>query len=382
MKLKKGFAVLVAVGLLGGLLGPASAEQYSRSKEQKMLRELNSIRSQKKTMENRKKQTQSQASNLINAIDQVKTKIDVLDDKIDRNAVQLEQVQAEAAVAEENLTETNRQLDEQVKVFNSRVRDIYENGSVSYLEVILSSNSFSDFLDRFEYMRAIVEQDSQTVTRIEDIQAKLQKQKTLLENKRVRIAGLKASAEQAKEESEQQKEEHSRLLEEAQKNLKEYNEELDRLEAEESAKMAEIIRLRSLKDSQSKGSGVMRWPAPGHSRITSQYGWRIHPILGTRKFHTGIDISAPSGSKVIAAQTGQVIYSGWMNGYGNVIVIDHGAGKSTLYAHLSRRGVSVGQEVKKGEQIGAVGSTGRSTGPHLHFEVRSGGDPVNPMPYL
>ncbi len=383
MSIKKGVAALVAIGFVAGsMLTPAFGAQYSKQQEQKMLKELNAIRAQKKKIENQKKETKAEANKLANAIDEAKDKIDKLDDKIYVQKKQLTSVRKEAVVTEENLVQTTEELGEQVEVFNSRIKDIYENGSVSYLEVILDSEDFGDLLDRFEYMKAIVEQDSKLLEEIETKQAEIRQKKAELAAKRAKIEDLKASTEEAKQENEVQKEEHARMLDKAKDDLAKFTDEIDKLEEAESRKMADIIRLRQLQDTKPMGKGVMLWPAPGHSRISSPYGWRTHPILRVKKFHRGIDIPAPTGSAVKAAQTGKVIFSGWMNGYGNVIVLDHGGQVSTLYAHLSQRNVNVGSSVEKGDIIAEVGSTGRSTGPHLHFEVRQGGEPVNPVPYL
>ncbi|HEX3032743.1 MAG TPA: peptidoglycan DD-metalloendopeptidase family protein [Bacillota bacterium] len=383
MRVKRKLAVvLAATFLMGNLLAPANAEQYSQQKEQKMLKELNKIRATKKSLQIQKKRTQVEANHLMDALDQVKDKIDSLDNKITSQERQLDQVNDQVTVTRQELVKTTEDLGEQVQVFNSRVKDIYVNGSVSYLEVLLDSKSIADFLDRYEYMKAIVARDSSMVQEIEAKQAEISRKKAELESKEKTIKILKASTEEAKQDSEVQKEEHSKMLATAQQNLEKYQEELDKLAEQESNKMAEIIRLRQQKKGGTTHTGVMTWPVPGRSRISSPYGWRVHPILGVEKFHRGIDIPAPSGTPIHSAQAGQVIFSGTMNGYGNVVVVDHGGGVSTLYAHMRSRGVSVGQEVDKGQVIGQVGSTGRSTGPHLHFEVRKGGDPVNPMPYL
>jgi murein DD-endopeptidase MepM/ murein hydrolase activator NlpD len=154
-------------------------------------------------------------------------------------------------------------------------------------------------------------------------------------------------------------------------------EELERASAE-----AEAMILRLQGKGGSIGTGTYTWPAPGYRNITSSYGMRYHPILKVNKLHTGIDIGAPSGAKIVAADSGTVIYSGWLGAYGNAIIIDHGAGISTLYGHQSARLVSVGAKVTKGQTIGKVGSTGWSTGPHLHFEVRKNGNPINPRSYV
>lgn len=388
MQVKRKVALVLATAfLLGNLLAPANAVQYTKQKEQKMLKELNNIRSTKKSVQTQKSNTKAQADQLLVSIDQVKEKIDTLDNKINLQEEQLNKVRDEVAVSKEDLTKTTKALGDQVQVFNSRVKDIYINGSVGYLEVLLNSKSIADFLDRYEYMKVIVAQDSSMVQIIETKQAEINRKKAELESKEARIEQLKTSTEQAKVESEVQKEEHSKMLATAQDNLAKYEDELDKLAEQESKKMAEVIRLRQQKKSGSGSttithSGIMTWPLPGHSRISSPYGWRMHPILGVEKFHTGLDIPAPSGTSIHSAQGGQVIFSGTMNGYGNVVVVDHGDGISTLYAHMKSRAVSVGQDVEKGETIGRVGSTGRSTGPHLHFEVRKGGDPINPMSYL
>ncbi|WP_339060460.1 M23 family metallopeptidase [Tepidibacillus marianensis] len=130
--------------------------------------------------------------------------------------------------------------------------------------------------------------------------------------------------------------------------------------------------------------GQFAWPVPGHSRISSDYGWRIHPIYHTRKFHAGIDIPAPQGSTIVAADDGVVILTSYVNGYGNTVMIDHGSGIQTMYPHIRNGGikVSVGQKVTKGQKIAEIGSTGNSTGPHTHFEVRKNGTAVNPWTYL
>jgi len=142
-----------------------------------------------------------------------------------------------------------------------------------------------------------------------------------------------------------------------------------------------IKRMQSGGDVQ-LGTGVYTWPTPGYKVITSPYGMRYHPILGIRKMHTGVDIGAPMGATIVAADGGKIIHAGWMGGYGQVLVVDHGNGMSTLYAHLSSFIAGNGASVTKGQPIGRVGTTGWSTGPHLHFEVRENGSPVDPMSYI
>jgi murein DD-endopeptidase MepM/ murein hydrolase activator NlpD len=152
-------------------------------------------------------------------------------------------------------------------------------------------------------------------------------------------------------------------------------------EEQESARIAALLKSGG-SHGTGKYAGTLHWPTPGHTRVSSPFGMRMHPILHVRKMHTGIDISAPSGATIVAAGNGKVIYAGRNGGYGNFTMIDHGNGLVTCYAHQSRITVSKGQHVSAGQTIGKVGSTGLSTGPHLHFEVRVNGTPRNPLSYL
>ncbi len=155
--------------------------------------------------------------------------------------------------------------------------------------------------------------------------------------------------------------------------------QLDRLN-EDAQKIKKI--LANLKLSEKYVGGVMTWPAPGYTRISSPFGNRMHPILKKMKLHTGVDIAVPANNTLVAAQAGTVIHSDWLGGYGKVIMIDHGGGIVTLYAHNNKLLVKVGETVTRGQAITKSGSTGRSTGPHLHFEVRVNGDYVDPMTYI
>jgi len=150
--------------------------------------------------------------------------------------------------------------------------------------------------------------------------------------------------------------------------------------ARDSEQLAVLIRQRLETSTVVRGTGRMIYPAA--ARITSRFGSRVHPILGYRRFHAGIDFGASYGTTIRAADGGRVIFSGWYGGYGQAVIIDHGGGITTLYGHASRLYVREGQTVQQGDAIAAVGSTGLSTGPHLHFEVRQNGNPVNPMGYL
>lgn len=369
--------LVTALGL--GVFGPVYASELSKKQS-----ELQQIRQQKKVLDKKKKQTEGQKNVLVDQLDGIKTEIDQIEGQIDQEAHKLTLAKKEAKKANLELQQAEEDLLQQKELLGERVRDIYINGKVSYLEVLFQAESFSDFLNRFELMKIIVENDKNLLEGIEAKREDLAKQRQKVETKKQQIAQLLSSQESKKNEMEGKQEQYDDKLDQAKQDLVEYEREIARLEELESKKAAELIRLQQSKnkDSKAKGTGVYAWPTPGHSRITSAYGWRMHPVLGVRKMHTGVDIGAPSGAEIVAAQTGTVIFAGWMNGYGNTIILDHGAGMSTLYAHQSKLLVSVGDEVNKGDTIGKVGSTGRSTGPHLHFEVRQNGDTVNPTSYI
>jgi len=205
--------------------------------------------------------------------------------------------------------------------------------------------------------------------------------KSDLEVKKKELERALQQQESMKEQLDLQKKEKQQILASVQQEREAYEKALAELE-ESSRKLEAMIRQLQGGSSEALGTGVFTWPTPGYTTITSPYGMRYHPILKTRKMHTGVDIGAPMSATIVAADSGKVIYAGWMEGYGQVLVIDHGNGLSTLYAHQSAFLVSNGQTVTKGQAIGKVGSTGWSTGPHLHFEVRINGSYTDPMPYL
>ena len=259
---------------------------------------------------------------------------------------------------------------------------MYEAGETTYLDVLLNSSSITEFVDNYYLIGEIAAIDENLLNTIEIEKNQIEEIKTKLDANR---ADLKQ-----KEENEQktlitlnnakiQRDNYLANLNEQEKatraRIKEYEQELNNVENEI------FIITNNLGDSDYAG-GLFAWPTPGYKTITSPFGNRIHPVLGTKRFHTGIDIGAPKGASIIAANSGKVLKAGWFGGYGNAVIIDHGGGFSTLYGHGSEVLVAEGQTVKRGDIIMKVGSTGMSTGPHLHFEVRINGNYMNPLDYL
>ncbi len=300
----------------------------------------------------------------------------------DYNAIAAELEATEMRIDEnqELLEETEKELADKLAQLRRRVRNIYMHGQVSYIDVLFGARDFSDFLTRMDLFKRVINSDYELV-------------QTVMASKRI-VEETRAALEQQRAEEEQltrdAEEKHFNLLEKQHdKNLLLEKVETDREVSQQAyeeliAASEEVERLiqasRYRYQYPGEGTGSMVWPLYGE--ITSPYGWRTHPIYGDSRYHSGIDIAGDYGDPILAAAAGTVIYSGWISGYGYAVIIDHGGGISSLYGHNESLAVGEGQTVAQGQVIAYCGSTGNSTGPHCHFEVREGGEPVDPMGYL
>ena len=296
---------------------------------------------------------------------------------------------------EEKLQAVEKDYNQKHGVLMVRVRDIYINGQISYLDVLFGSKDLNDFFTRMDLLKRVMKQDYDLVQAIIKQQGEIKAVRKQLEADQRIQEELAAKAEEAKEIKLAKVARKQELIDKMQNDKAVYDRQYDEMMAA-SEQVAKLIQQSKYKPPPSpppsssgssesynatpSSSGGMIWPISGP--ITSPFGWRTHPIFGSQRFHSGLDIGGDYGMEIHAAKAGVVSHAGWIGGYGNTVMIDHGGGIVTLYGHNQSLNVSVGQQVSQGQVIAFCGSTGNSTGPHCHFEVRLNGEPVSPYNYL
>ena len=291
----------------------------------------------------------------------------------------------EIAQKEEERKEAEAREQEQYELFCQRVRLMEEEGTVSYWSILFNAENFSDLLDRIADVDAVMDYDNAVMDQLIATRQELERLQAELESARAEEQAAKEQQEAKKAEQQAKVAEAQKLLDQINANIEEVNRQLDEESAAAADIQAEIAKKQKQLEEQRKQQNIVissetgyLWPLPGYYRLSSQFGYRIHPITGVAHSHTGIDIPASGGTSILAAKSGQVVTSAYHYSYGNYVVIDHGNGNSTLYAHMRSRAVSEGQMVTQGQVIGYVGTTGSSTGNHLHFEVRDNYTRVDP----
>lgn len=391
-----------------------SSDEVQREKEQ-LENELENAHSESDDLKSGLKNTQKaidslsdKKSNMVSYVEELDGQLNSIRDKIEKISDQIEDKKQEIEETTNELKKAQEDEEEQYELMKKRIKFMYENGNTAYIEMILEAKSLSQFLNRAEYVKKISDYDRDLLIKFKETKQYIAKTKETLENEEKDLANLKEetkakqievsdlidqkSVQIAKYESDilSAKE----LQDDYEADIKEQNDVIFALEASVAAKKAEIKRLQEAEKGANSGKtttvnitttydgGTFTWPCPSSTTISSEYGNRLHPVLGINKFHNGIDIAASSGSTIVAAYTGTVVGAGYNSSMGNYVMIDHGDGLYTIYMHASALYVTNGQNVTKGDKIAAVGSTGRSTGPHLHFGVRLNGSYVNPHNYV
>lgn len=305
----------------------------------------------------------------------------------------------EIVVLEDKIKESQAKLERKIVEYNKRLVEVYKEGDVKYLDVLFGAEDFNDLLTRYQYIQYINDSD-------EDLMKEVKEQKANLQDQQTQVADAKKSLENNRQAKENRKNELAQLGEnkqalvteltaqekEIQKNIQSMEQASNEIGAQIQAIQAQQAAAAAAANQGSGGAGyngayvpangVLTFPVPSYYGVTSEYGWRGDPFSGGQSFHMGIDLGASMGAPVLAAGDGRIILQEYHWSYGNYVVIDHGNGLSTVYAHMSAFTKPFGSVVKAGEQIGAIGTTGASTGPHLHFEVRVNGQHTQPRGYL
>jgi murein DD-endopeptidase MepM/ murein hydrolase activator NlpD len=312
----------------------------------------------------------------------VRTKLTVTQEKLDILQEQLRLKRLELRAAEEKLTYEQDNLE-------MRVVEVYKTSDLTYVDVVLASTSFEDLVSRTSVVHDLIGGNNDLVGDLEEARAVVEREKLAIAEREDAVQTAVADLQQQNDElvalrAAQAAQKAQSLATRKTKNgaLASVRTDIAVLKRQEAQLLAESRQLTGIINGSSGGGGTGDMVRPVSGPVTSPFGYRIHPILHYRKLHTGVDFGVGYGSPIYAADSGTVIYATWMGGYGNVIMINHGGGISTLYAHQSSLAVGNGAHVTRGQTIGRVGSTGFSTGPHLHFEVRVNGNPVNPMGYI
>lgn len=392
--MKKKTVTLVASLLCGSIM--MATPYWYQAQDEDLTNQLSNIQQQVTNEANKKSEAEK-------TIGTVYEQLHAIQRDLDTATAELKQVQAERIQLDKDITKTEAELkaaqarlQSREKVFYKRVRDIYINGRLSYLDVVVGSKDFSDFANRMEMLKRILQSDMDLINTIKTEREEIASKKAKLEEDRAKVLELEKVAQEKQNLINQKKAERQAVLERAMNDRDTAERAYNELMAS-SASITAMLQQRAAERaaaaaaaaSQGGSGGGATWvqgtgqlAAPVVAPITSDFGWRIHPIYGTRRLHAGTDFGVDEGTPVHAADGGVVVEAGWVSGYGYTVIIDHGNGMSTLYAHNSDVAVSPGQTVSKGQVVSYSGNTGGSTGPHLHFEVRINGEPTDPMGYL
>ena len=397
---KKAVCLLTGMAILFTYASPAEAATTNESIQQKEAeiaeakKEVSSLKSSLTDVEKLKKELEKSKSDLTAYVVELDGQLSSIQAKIEQYNTLITEKEEEIEETRKELEEAIKQQEEQYEAMKKRIKFMYEKGDTFYLELLLTSGGFADMTNKADYIEALSEYDrnkleeyAETTELIQLCKEELEAEKEVLDEAKVAVEQEETNVSTLIAEKEAQITSVSTDISNKEAAIKEYEEMIAQQNAEiaalEKAVAEEKARLAA-ENAQARiyNGGVFAFPLTSYTRISDNYGNRIHPILGTQQFHNGVDFAAPGGTPILAAYDGDVVAAAYSGSMGNYVMIDHGSGLYTIYMHASALYVSKGQTVAKGQTIAAVGSTGRSTGNHLHFSVRLNGSYVSPWNYL
>lgn len=402
-RLKKAFCVLTCLLLILDAAGKYETTAYASELTNESIKqkeeEISKAKEEKKALQSGltnvkelKKELESSKADLASYVAQLDSDLSDVQAKINELKTLIEEKEAQIVSKTEELEEALKVQQNQYDAMKSRIKFMYEKGDMLYLELVFVADSFGEMLNKAEYIEMLSSYDRKMLDEyvayaeyVALCKEGLEEEKSVLDEAKAAVEEEEAALNELIAAKEQEIYKMTSDIQSKEAAIREYEAEIasqnETIAALEAAVAEERKRLAQEQGRKYDG-GVFTWPAPSYSRISDEYGNRLHPILGVTQFHNGLDMAAPGGSPILAAYDGKVVAAAYSSSMGNYIMIDHGDSLYTIYMHASALYVSKGAEVSKGDKIAAVGSTGRSTGNHLHFSVRLNGNYVSPWNYL
>ena len=347
------------------------------------------LQTQRDEIQNKLSEANGELNEVHSSLSENLQQVEKLDEKISSSEQQLQEQESKITELKNSINEIESELntvtekyERQRKLFEQRLVATYEAGETQYLDILLKSKSLSDFLSSYYLITELAELDNDLISELEEKKKTIDLSKQKLENEKAELATIIESQTRLSRTLQNTKKIRESFIEKLSEEEKNLQTKIDEINTQYEVVNKQILALAQQGIDTAYIGGELAWPVPGYTRITSKYAMRVHPITGQYKLHTGVDIGAPEGANFVAANDGIVTKAEYNTAYGNMVIIDHGGGISTLYAHGSETLVQVGQTVKRGDAVLKVGSTGYSTGPHAHFEVRINGVTTDPLPYI
>ena len=385
---KKAVCLLLSAAIIFASSEPVQAaftNDSIRAKEAEIAaarEEVSGLKSGKTDIEKLKKELEQSRNNLTVYVTQLDEQLSVIQEKIEQYNTMITEKEQEIEETTQELEEAVRQQEEQYEAMKNRIKFMYEKGDTFYLELLFTSGGLADMTNKADYIESLSRYDRDKLQEYIATKEYVMLCKEELEAEKEVLAEAKEAVEEEEKsisvlitEKEQQIMAVTSDISTQEAAIREYEAMIAQENAEIAALEKAVAEERARLEAENAkarvyNGGMFAWPCPGYTRISDEYGNRIHPILGVQQFHNGLDMAAPGGTAILAAYDGDVVGAAYNNSMGNYIMIDHGSGLYTIYMHCSALYVSKGQTVTKGQKIAAVGSTGRSTGNHLHFSVR------------